>query len=63
MENEEPKMFEELTKKERIETVEKFMLNEVAVIYQGLQFQGYQEVTFSDVLKAYEILFKNGKEK
>ena len=50
---------------ERIKVVEKFMMNEIGTIYQNLHYYGYEEVTFSDVLKAYEIMLlnSNGKEK
>lgn len=57
--------YEELIKQEikemeeRMETVEKF-LEEVGSVELNLNHDGY-EVTFSDVLKAYEILLKNGK--
>ncbi|MBB6478365.1 hypothetical protein HNR45_001444 [Negativicoccus succinicivorans] len=48
--------FDELNEDERIKAVEKFIIREVGTIQQNLHYQGYEEVTFSDILKAYEIM-------
>ena len=50
--------FYELNEDERIKVVEKF-IKEVGTIYQNLHYEGYEEVTFADVLKAYEIMLRN----
>lgn len=51
--------FDELNKDERMKAVANF-IKEVGDVQLGLNYDGYEEVTFLDVLKAYEIMLLKG---